>query len=245
MSFLKKYQDQVNAFVKTCHALAEAKYVTSQGGNLAWKLEDDLILITPTQLFKGDIQAEDVVFINGAGETVEGKRRPTGEKPMYLEFFRIRHDIASVIHCHPPATCAVAIMKGTNWLERPLFPEATIEVGPVPIVPYAEPLTQQLADNFAPLLPKYNNFLMENHGVVSMSRRDIQWTLSTIDLLEGTAQSLLMALAAGEVKELPRREVENLDRTMKARDLDLFGAPGVNSSLTDLYYSQTYATEAS
>ena len=174
MSFLRKYENQVNAFVKTCRALAAAKYVTSQGGNLAWKLEEDLILITPTQQSKEDIRPEDVVFIDRAGETREGTRAPTGEKPMYLEFFRIRRDIESVIHCHPPAACAAAIMKGTNWLERPLFPETVFEVGPVPIVPYAEPLTRRLAENLAGFLPAYNTFLIENRGVVSTRRRDIR-----------------------------------------------------------------------
>ena len=52
---------------------------------------------------------------------------------------------------------------------RPLFPETTIEIGPVPVVPYAEPLTEELAENFAPFLPRYNSFIMENHGLVTMT----------------------------------------------------------------------------
>ena len=43
--------------------------------------------------------------------------------------------------------------------------ETVVEVGPVPIVPFGEPLTQELADNFKPYLQKYNTFLMENHGL--------------------------------------------------------------------------------
>ena len=213
-------------------------YVTAYGGNLAWKLEDDLVLITPTQMNKGDVQSEDVVFINRAGDTVEGKRRPTGEKPMYLKFFAERPDIVSVVHCHPPNICAAAIMKGKNWLERPFYPETITEVGPVPVVPYGEPLTEELARNFSPYLKKYNSFIMENHGLVTMSQGDIEWTLFNVELLEVTTQSLLAALAAGEVRELDYDAVANLSNVMKTRDLPLFGAPGVNKSLVELYFPE-------
>ena len=79
MTLLAQYEQQVATFVAVCHRLAENMYVTGHGGNLAWKMEADLLLITPTKMNKGDVQPEDVVFINLKGETVEGQRRPTGE----------------------------------------------------------------------------------------------------------------------------------------------------------------------
>jgi L-fuculose-phosphate aldolase len=236
MKLVEKYREQVTTFVDVCHQLARKGYVTSHGGNLAWKLEEDLLLITPTKVYKGDIEAEDVVFIDTAGNVIEGTRRPTGERPMYLKFFAERADIVSVIHCHSPAVGAMAILNGENWLMRPIFPEAIIEIGPVPLVPYAEPLTEQLAQNFAPFLQKYNAFIMENHGLVIMTRGDIHWTMLLVEELEGTAQTIMTALQAGEVKELSRQDVVNLGNVMRTRDLVLCGAPGMNSSLEELYF---------
>jgi len=206
------------------------------GGNLAWKLEENLLLITPTQMNKGDIQVEDVVFLDLKGKTVQGKRRPTGEVPMYLKFFSERPDILSVVHCHPPAVCALAISKGKNWLMRPLFPETTTEIGPVPVVPYAEPLTEELAQNFVPFLPKYNSFIMESHGLVTLSRGDIEWTILNVEVLEGTAQSVMLALANGDIKEISLEGVKRLGNVMRTRSLPLPGLPGVNPSLESLYY---------
>jgi L-fuculose-phosphate aldolase len=236
MKLVKLYKPEVRIFVRVCRRLARNMYVTGFGGNLAWRLDDDLLLITPTQMHKGDIRPRDVVFINLAGDVVEGKRRPTGEMPMYLKFFAERPDIVSVLHCHPPHVCAMAITTGENWLMRPLYPETTIEVGPVPVVPYAEPLTEELAQNFGPFLPRYNSFIMENHGLVTMSRGDIRWTLMNVELLEVTAQSVLLALQAGGIKALDREAVVRLGNVMRTRDLPLFGAPGVNQSLEDMYF---------
>lgn len=237
MSLLAAHADQVEMFVNVCRRLAANRYVTAFGGNLAWKLSDDRILITPTQMNKGDIGPEDVVFITMTGEILEGRRKPTGERPMYVKFFNERPDIVSVVHCHPPRVCACAIMQDEQILMRPYYPETVTEVGPVPVVPYGEPLTEQLARNFSALLPGYNSFIMENHGLVTMSRGDIYWTLLNVELLESTAQSILAARAAGELKELTREAVHNLSNVMKTRDLPLFGAPGVNDSLEGMYFS--------
>jgi hypothetical protein len=46
-----------------------------------------------------------------------------------------------------------------------------------------------------------------------------------------------LALASGQgIKELNRQAVVDLGNVMKARDLPLFGLPGVNASLEDLYF---------
>ena len=236
MSLIKQYATQVDEFVTVCHILAKNRYVTSSGGNLALRLEEDLLLITPTKTYKGDIGPADLVFIDLQGRVIAGDRCPTGETPMYLKFFNIRKDIVSVIHCHAPSVCALAISKGKNWLMSPIYPETTIEVGPVPLVPYAEPITELLADNFVPFLPRYNSFLMESHGLVTMSRVGIKETMYLVDLLEMSAASILLALQVGEIKELSRAAVKDLSNTMRTRDLPLFGAPGVNTSLEELYF---------
>ena len=236
MSLFDRYHQQITAFVAACHRLAFLRMVVSEGGNCAWRLDENCILITPTRREKQALTPEDLVFIDLRGNVLAGGR-PTGETPIYLKFFTQRPDVCSIIHCHPPFACAAAIMKGRNWLERPFFPEAVIEVGPVPLVPYAQPLSQRLADQFDPFLQKYNCFLMQNHGVVAMTSGDIGRALMTVELLEATACSLVAALQCGDINELDRTAVAELDEVMRIRNLPLFGAPGLNRSLVDLYFA--------
>lgn len=235
MSLQKKYSQETNTFIKVCRGLATDRFVTSEGGNLALKLEDDLLMITPTRVPKQDITPEDIVFIDLDGARVEGSRKPTGETPMYLGFFKERPDIKSALHCHAPYANAFAITKSENLLMKPIFPEAVIEVGPVPIVPYAVPLSQRLADNFKPFLPKYNSLIMENHGQVIVTPQDISWAYSMVQLLEMTAMHLIHASKLGDIKELTEADLIELDGVMKTRGLILTGKPGVNKSLMDAY----------
>jgi len=231
------HKEKVDEFLKICYLLADRRFVTSHGGNLAYKVEEKVILITPTRRYKDILIPEDLVFVDMEGNTLEGNRKPTGEMPMYLNLFKERPDIQSAIHCHPLYANTFAITKGTNWLMRPVFPEMVIEAGPVPVVPYGEPLTQELADNFKPFLQKYNIFLMESHGMTAISPMDLTRLMHIIDMIEVSSVSILHALANGEVKEISRKEVENLSNTMVTRKLPMIGAPGANKSLLELYYN--------
>ena len=236
MSLRERHARAVTDFIATCHRLAQVGYVASEGGNCSWRLADDLILISPTRMPKGAMTPDDVVFIDAAGKVIEGAHRPSGEAPIHLACFAARPDLRSVVHCHPPATCAIAITAGQNWLARPLFPEVIIEIGPVPLVPYAVPLSQDLVECFAPYLLRYNSFLMQNHGLLSATDGDLGQTMMRVELLECAANSIAMAMAMGGIHELDRKAVGDLEQVMRMRQLPLPGLPGRNRSLIDLYF---------
>jgi hypothetical protein len=55
-------------------------------------------------------------------------------------------------------------------------------------------------------------------------------------MIEVSSISILHAATVGGVKEISRKEVENLSHTMVTRKLPMIGAPGENKSLVELYY---------
>ncbi len=236
MSCKKRYQHEVEDLLYVCKRLSDRMYVTSHGGNLSMKLESNLLVITPTLMYKADIKAEDLVFIDLKGNCLEGKSKPTSELSTYLKLYNDRPDIISVIHCHPPYTNVFAITKGKNFLMRPIFPGTCVEVGPVPVIPYDKSLDQMLTRNYELFVQKYNAFLIENHGPFIMSTGDIVRTMQLVETLEITSMTILNALAIGKIKELSRQEVADLDNMLRTRKLPMIGAPGVNKSLADLYF---------
>ncbi len=241
----EKYKEQIEETVKICHKLAEDKYVTSHGGNISWAVDRTLlpetaesnILITPTQKFKGNIVFDDICIVDFKGNVLYAPEngKPTGELPFHILFYTERPDIVSVIHGHPIHATGLAMSEGPNYLEWPVLPEPTTEIGPVCKVPYAEPITDKLADNFRKHLDKYNAFLMESHGLVVMSNEPIERTCQLFDIVECTAASILEALKAGGLKKLSKQDVADLENTMKTRNIPLPGKPGVWKSLVECY----------
>jgi len=238
MSLREQYAREVEEFIDVANLLSEKGHVTSHGGNMAWRLEEKVILITPTKKNKGLLEFQDPVFISPDGVVIEGDMKPTGETPMYLLLFSERKDIKAIIHAHPRAASSFAITKGPNYLARPILPETVTEVGPVPVCKYAEPLTTELADHFRPFLDRHNAFLMENHGLLAMSFENIRRAYDLIEIIEATAESILWAASLGPVKEISPEEVRNLEKTMRTRDLPSIGRPHKGHSLMDLYYPQ-------
>ena len=238
----RKYEAQIKEMVSVCHKLAIDKYVTSHGGNISWAVDrpaktESNIIITPTKRFKGDVTFDDICILdyNGTVLYAPDNSKPTGETPFHLLIFHERSDVSSIIHAHPPFTTSFAINRSINYLSLPILPETTTEIGPVCMVPYAEPLTEKLANNFKQYLNKYNAFLMENHGITLVSRDSIERTRQLVDMIECTSISILEALKLGEIKTLSKEEVENLERTMKTRDLPLPGKPDAWKKLVDCY----------
>ena len=234
----EKYKAQIQEMVAVCNELAALRFVCSQGGNISWRVEDDIILITPTKVAKATVKCDDIVIIDPCGNVLsaENGRQPTGETPSHLNILTKRQDFKSLIHAHPPVLTAFAITRN-KLLERPILPEVVIEVGPVLSVEYKEPISQELAEAFDSVIEKSNAFLMENHGVLIGSCHSVKQTLELLEITEALAVSVQKAAVLGKVCELTRQDVLNLDNTLKSRNLPIPGAKGKNKSLVDLYFS--------
>ena len=233
----EKYRIAIQKLARSSQRIASQGFVTSQGGNLSYRVDEDVVLITPTKVPKAEVQFDDVVIMNMKGDVLfaaEG-RKPTGESPFHLDILNQRPDLKGLVHAHPPAITALALAH-SDLLSRPLLPEPIIEVGPVLNVAYEEPLSQALADAFKPVLMKSNAFLMLNHGILIGSTTSVIRASELLEMIEATAHSVIMAQQMGTIKELSKEDVACLDRTLKTRGLPMPGAPGVNPSLIDLYF---------
>ena len=171
-AFQEKYREQIEEIVKSANRIAEKGFVTSQGGNLSLRVDDNVILITPTKVAKESITFEDICAVDMDGKVLYAKpgRKPTGEWPFHTRILRNRPDVKGVVHAHPPILTGFAIAGG-DWMQKPFLPEPVIEVGPMVMVPYAEPLSEELAERFDAVITKSNGFLMENHGALMVSGR--------------------------------------------------------------------------
>jgi L-fuculose-phosphate aldolase len=232
----RRFEAEIREMVEVCHALAQRQYATSHGGNVSWRVEPEAVLITPTTLPKGKTGFNDIVVVGMDRKTrfAAAGRRATGEAPIHLGILEKRPDIASIIHAHPPWMTALALSR-PELLAKAYLPEPTFEVGPIAQVKYAQPLTEELARNFEPVIQTHNAFLMRNHGALMLSIAGAQRCFDLLEMIEVTAKSVAIAEMLGGAKPLNRRQVRGLDETLRARKLRLPGAPGQVRNLADLY----------
>lgn len=232
----KKYESQINDLIEACHRCAELNYVTSCGGNLSIRVEDNLLLITPTKTLKRKMTFDDICVIDLDGNILYAKegKKPTGEWPFHTRIMKKRPDVKAIVHAHPPYMTGFAIAH-SDILTLPILPEPIIEIGPMRNVPYGTPLSEDLSLKFDDVIEESNGFLMQNHGVLFCSPNHIEEAVESLTMAEEMAHSIFVAQVMGGYKTIPDSYVKEMDEVIAVRNLKMPGAEGKFKSATELY----------
>lgn len=239
--YIEQYEKQVMDIVEACHRDAEIGYGPAVSGNVSYRVDKDVVLITPTKTPKRLIRPEDICVLNMEGEPLyipEGKK-PTGETFMHLRVLNKRPDINAVMHAHPPLVTALSTSEGgKRALLLPLIPEAMMQLGPVITVPYADPNMQELAYQFDPVVNDSNGFVLESHGALVCSSNGVLPAIESLQVMESLAQSIIVGRIMGKkLKTLTREDTEGIDQVIRELGWPLPGAPGRYRNITEMFYN--------
>ncbi|MHA1330966.1 MAG: class II aldolase/adducin family protein [Candidatus Hodarchaeales archaeon] len=183
------------------HKIYEKGLTYSSGGNISVRIGKDRFLIKPADYCFGDVKPSDFIIIDSRGEKIQGREgtRPSSETPMHLAVYRDLKDVNAVIHAHSPETLVFCTM-GVPIKAETTFAEE--EVGFVPVAPYQEPGSQELAEVaaktlksvekglYAPLNRPAVACLLEKHGVL-LAGKNLTRTFYALESLETTARTIL------------------------------------------------------
>lgn len=177
----------------------ERGLIAGPDGNVSVRITYDHVLVTPRGFSKANVEEHDLVLVSLAGKRIGGRHEPSSEVEMHLAVYRAREDVNAVVHAHPPVATAFAVAG----LELPgdVLPELAVQMGEVPLVPYATPGTQAMPDALAPFLPNYDAFLLANHGATTLGCT-LAEAHQRMESLEHSANILLTARLLGRVNPL-------------------------------------------
>jgi len=175
--------------------LWQRAYVDGNGGNLAIKVSEDLVLCTPTLISKGFMKPEDMCLVDLEGNQFAGTRKRTSEILMHLQMMKRQPRMVASAHCHPPYATAFAVAG----VQPPtcMIPEFEVFAS-VAIAPYRTPGTPEMGKLVADLVDKHNTILMANHGVVSWSHNSIEDAYFKMEILEAYCRTVLVASQLGK-----------------------------------------------
>lgn len=174
--------------------LGRRQYHVALAGNISARISEDLLLCTCHGADKETLRPDDLVLCDMSGRKLEGAGEPTSELNMHRMAYRMRPEVRSVIHSHPPI--ATAFAAASVPLGELQLPEMLVLLGPVGFVPYATPGSEALAEKLAVWLPGCDAFLLENHGALVLGRSVRQAALR-MDLLEENARVTLAVRQLG------------------------------------------------
>lgn len=196
-----------------CFKMWQQGWVASNDGNVSVKLDEDTFLATPTGISKSFMEPDKLVKINRKGEIIEALEgyRPSSEIKMHIRCYDERADVGAVVHAHPPTATGFALAH--KALDTYSLIECIVSIGAVPIAPYGTPSTNEVPESIAPLLPKHDVILLENHGALTVGA-DLITAYYRMETLELWAKTSFVAQMLGGEKEISR---ENIDRLIDLR----------------------------
>jgi len=184
-------------------------YVAYNDGNLSIRLNQELVLSTPTGVSKGFLTPDMLVLVDMEGQQQGGHLKMSSEILMHIAMYRERCDVGAVVHTHPPYATGFAVVGES--LESPTLPEFVVALGGVPLAPYGKPSTPELGESVAPFVRDHDVFLLENHGALSLGQ-DIFQAYHRTETLEHSAMITFIARCLGHEKSIAPEEIPHLEQ---------------------------------
>lgn len=200
------YREKVLELIHYGKLAGEKNFTPGYSGNLSARYGDNVI-ITTSGSANGYLTEDDFVVIDFAGNIVTGKGKPSSEKFLHLDFYKIRPDVNYIIHVHPVYLSAFA--SSGKDLTAPVMPENVFYFGEIPLAEYGLPGSRDLVDKTAKFFDKHDAVLMANHGVIigSATLRDAYMKL---ELAESYAQTIAVCEMLGGAKHLTNEQVKEI-----------------------------------
>ncbi len=137
----------------------KAGLVARTWGNISARISDEEFVITPSGRAYEDLEPQDLVKCRIDDCSHEGPNKPSSEKGIHADCYRLRPDVNFVIHTHQFYATAVGVTGRS--IKKPHIPCAR----------YGMPSTKKLRKNVALAVeenPDCKAFLMEKHGALCL-----------------------------------------------------------------------------
>ena len=208
-----KMKEERNQILAVSSRLLEAGMVHEGQGNICiFDRKSNLVAITPSAVPYHQRKTEDICVVDLNGAIVEGEWKPTSEIHLHLIFYTNRNDINAVIHTHAPRSTVFGIFD-LDQMPMVLTEAAERLGGNVPIAPYAQPGSEELAEVTFKAMGDGFAAIMAHHGAITVGA-SLDKAYGAAIAVESTAEILIDArtlvrdpitLDEEEVKELYKR----------------------------------------
>jgi L-fuculose-phosphate aldolase len=185
-------------------------FIASNDGNISARLSDNEILITPTNVNKGDVTEEQILKVDMKGTVISGSLRPSSETNMHLAVYSVRPDVKAIVHAHPPAATGFAACR-IRLDQDVILPEVVFGLGKIGFAEYGTPTTEEIPNAVVKEIPDCEALLLSNHGALTVGT-DVMNAFYRMEVLEMTARVRLVTRILGEPKPLSESEVAELHR---------------------------------
>lgn len=191
------YLEMRKAVCTTVKNMWDRRLTNAAGGNLAVRVDENRILITPSMMSEHrycELEPEDILLIDYDENILEGRGKLSRESTMHVKLLSDFKNIGATIHAHP-FYCMPYVAFSQPI---PNVTEATMGRGYVECIPWTKAFTEDLADNVHAYFDERRELaerkpigmIMSKHGVV-VSGPTLTGAYSMLERIEADAYCVL------------------------------------------------------
>lgn len=187
------YEKERQQLIDCARAMEKYGLVMLSGGNVSLRMGNDTFLVTPSAIPYETMAIEDIVLVDKAGKTIEGRWRPTSDLLAILYIFEHMQEVNVVLHTHQPKAVAVSLVGD----RLPVISTTMVDElhGAVSVAPFTISSDIGMGICAVEYGQKTHAVILKHHGVIVLGA-NIDQALSKAVYLEEVCQVYLLALAA-------------------------------------------------
>ena len=180
-------------------------------GNISARVSDTQFVITPSGLAYETLTPEQVVLVNISDCTYEGDIKPSSEKGIHADAYRLRPSVNFIIHTHQEKASVIS-MEGRDLKVRS-EEDQRILGAVIPCAAYGMSSTSMLRERVAAAVHDYREstaILMKYHGTLCMGK-DLENSFEIAQTLEKIAEQRYQK-ACGQ-KKMDTKPIQDFGRS--------------------------------
>lgn len=173
--------------VEAGRRLLERGLVARTWGNVSARVSESQFVITPSGMAYDTMTEDQLVLVDGFDGTWQGPRKPSSERGIHADAYRLHRDVNFVIHTHQDMA-SICSTAGRNLVtDHPLLG------GRVPCAGYGLPSTDKLRRAVAAQMEAFPGspaILLRSHGTLCLGR-SMEEAFSVASALEAVCRQLV------------------------------------------------------
>ena len=202
--------------------LVESGLIARTWGNVSCRISESQFVITPSGRDYLSLTPEEIVPVNISDCSYSGNIKPSSEKGVHAEVYKLHPNVHFVIHTHQDQASAIGASALQSIKVSDKYPSLH---GEVLCAAYALPGTKKLRRNVAEALvrSKGNAVIMKNHGAVCFGA-NYDETFKTAHELEDACKDFIHEQSK-KISTSPSTDTAQIDSSAPSRSTDSARVP--------------------
>ncbi|MDF1513937.1 MAG: class II aldolase/adducin family protein [Anaerolineae bacterium] len=188
------------------HRAYKQRLMTSTGGTVSARVNDESFLITPHGIDRMFLDIEDVVLIRN-GER-ERRKRPSRSVNLHKTIYNDHPDIYAVITTQAPSATAFSVTG--QKLDTRTIPESYLVLRDIPLIKYGSQYGKGKSLS-AVLASDVPVVLLENDAILTTGQ-DLPQAFDRLEVAEFSARALIYSTQIGSLKPIGPQALEELEK---------------------------------